>query len=44
MMKTCDCHLYPRMHDSRGVCVNWDLHDKKPCDFAHSVKEKKDDN
>ena len=26
----CDCFNYPNMHDGRGVCVNWDKHNKNP--------------
>lgn len=35
--KACDCWQYPRMHDSAGVCVNWEQHKNAPCDRFHTV-------
>lgn len=36
--KPCDCWAYPRMHDSRGVCVNWEQHGGEPCGLGHATK------
>ncbi len=34
--KLCDCLYYPDMHDEHGICVNWELHNSKPCPFYHT--------
>ncbi len=35
LTNACDCAAFPAMHDSAGVCTNWERHGAQPC--AHGA-------